>query len=134
MHCGAIMPAVLVAEDDESLLSALAAFLRRRGFSVVETRTAAEAIAVLRSEAAVDVVFSDVNMPGGMDGFGLAHWVRLHRPEIPVMLTSGKTRNVAQATAGGDDGVVSFLPKPYEPSHVERTIRRVVNERSIDLG
>ena len=121
------MAAVLIAEDEALLLSAIADFLRRRGFTVMEARSAAEALAVLKTEATVDVVFSDVNMPGGMDGFELAHWMRQHRPGVPVMLTSAKVRKVTRTTAANDE-VMNFLPKPYDPSCVERTIRRLVSE------
>src|SRR5512139_614094 len=85
-------PAVLVVEDDVLVRTVLAAYLRECGFDVVEAGSADEAIRVLEAGIRVDIVFSDVNMPGSMDGFGLARWLRRERPGLKIILTTGAGR------------------------------------------
>ena len=69
-------PSVLVVEDDVLVRTVVAAYLRECGFGVVESVSADEAVRVLEAGIRVDIVFSDVNMPGKLDGFGLAQWIR----------------------------------------------------------
>lgn len=69
-------PVVLVVEDDVLIRTSAAEYLRASGYKTVEATTAAEAVDVINSGAPVDVVFTDVRMPGGMDGVELAGWVR----------------------------------------------------------
>lgn len=87
-------PVVLVVEDEAMIRLALSDYLQDCGFVVLDVGNAAEAIAALETKAfAVDVVLTDVRMPGEMDGFGLARWIRQHRPGLPVLITTGdKTR------------------------------------------
>jgi two-component system, response regulator PdtaR len=80
-------PTILIVEDDVLVRSLVAAYLRECGFDVVEANGADEAIRVLQAEVPIDIVFSDIQMPGSMDGFGLAQWVRRERPWLKVILT-----------------------------------------------
>jgi len=116
---------ILIVEDEVLIRLVLADFLRGCGFRVVEAASATEAIAVLESGQAVELVLSDIEMPGEMDGFGLAQWVRTHRAGLPIVLTSGIARKVNEAgKVCKEEG--SFLPKPYDLGDVERTIRRLL--------
>src|SRR5215475_1706767 len=90
-------PSVLVVEDDVLVRVVVAGYLRDCGFEVIEAGDASEAIRILEAGIEVDVVFSDVNMPGDMDGFGLAQWVRREREHIKVILTSGVRRTAKEA-------------------------------------
>src|ERR1700690_3128346 len=81
---------VLVVEDEMMVRQPIAEYLRDCGYNVLEAADASEAIALLGSDQ-VDVVFSDVRMPGRMDGFGLARWLRQNHPDVSVLLTSGWT-------------------------------------------
>ena len=81
---------VLVAEDEILVRTVIAAYLRDCGFDVVEAGNADEAVRVLEAGTRVDIVFSDVNMPGRLDGFGLAQWLRRKRPGLKIILTSGR--------------------------------------------
>src|SRR5262245_41278519 len=92
-------PVILVVEDEVLVRSIVAAYLSECGFDVIEASGADEAVRVLQADVAIDIVFSDVNMPGSMDGFGLAQWVRRERPWLKVILTSGAART---AKAAGD--------------------------------
>lgn len=115
-------PTVLVVEDQVLVRLAVAEYLRDCGWRVLEAGNAAEALAVLEAaDVAVDVLFSDVEMPGPMDGFGLARWVRAHRPGVRVLLTSGGVASAAAKAAGlCQDG--PLLAKPYDHREVVRRI------------
>jgi CheY-like chemotaxis protein len=120
---------VLVVEDEVLLRLAIAEYLRDCGFRVIEAVSADEAIAVLEQPGlAVDVIFSDIEMPGTMDGFGLAQLARSNWPEIDVILTGSVPRAVnAAADLCESEGPV---PKPYEPVTVHDRIRRLLGARS----
>ena len=111
-------PTILVVEDDVLVRNLAAAYLRDCGFDVIEANGADEAIRVLQAEVPVDVVFSDIQMPGSMDGIGLAQWVRRERPWLKVILTSGAART------GNDAGPI--LVKPYDHAELERHIRSLL--------
>lgn len=89
---------VLVVEDEVLLRLVISEYLRDCGYRVVEATNADEAIVVLQQpQLAVDVIFSDIEMPGSMDGFGLAQWARSHRPGLDVILTGSVPRAVNAA-------------------------------------
>ncbi|PAX08988.1 response regulator [Sphingomonas lenta] len=115
-------PAILVV-DDEPLVRFLAAeILEEDGFRVVEAGDAHEALAVLRTEAVpVHLVFSDIQMPGGLDGCDLARWVRENRPGLPVILTSGRIGD--DALPGELRQLAPIVGKPYSFDHLTYCIR-----------
>jgi CheY-like chemotaxis protein len=114
---------ILVVEDEVLVRSVVGMFLRDCGFQVVEAGNADEAIRVLESGLAVDVVFSDINMPGSMDGFGLAEWMRSERPGLHLILTSGSPQ---RTDALGKHR--PLLAKPYNHTELERLIRALLAE------
>lgn len=118
------MHTVLVVEDETMVRMPIAEFLRDCGYNVLEAGDASEAIAAMASEEPVNLVFSDVRMPGQMDGFGLAEWFEAHYPAVPVLLTSGYNggRNLpVPARARG-----RFIEKPYSQSQVARRIANLL--------
>ena len=117
-------PAVLVVEDEVLIRMAVSDYLRECGFHVIEAGNAEEAIEVLKADTAVDIVFSDVNMPGNLDGFGLAQWIRRERPQLKIILTSGVSRKAKEAGSLCGDG--PFLTKPYHHEDLERHIRQLL--------
>jgi len=117
-------PVVLVVEDDVLVRNIVAAYQRECGFDVIEASSADEAIRVLQADVKVDIVFSDVNMPGSMDGFGLAQWVRRERPWLRVILTSGAARTAKEAGDLCEQGPI--LAKPYDHAELERNIRALL--------
>ncbi len=100
----------MVVEDEILVRSATAEYLRGCGYVAVEAADASEAVAIIQSGTAIDLVFSDIEMPGSeaMNGIGLVQWMARHRPLIPVILTSGRRRSAAEVGAP-----VMFLRKPY---------------------
>ena len=102
---------VLVVEDEPLILMALVAHLDDRGFTVREACCAAEAIAILEEPGCpIDLVFSDVRMPGEMDGFGLSKWIFDNHPNIPVILASG---NLGQLSVSENLCGAGTMAKPY---------------------
>jgi DNA-binding NtrC family response regulator len=116
-------PAVLLVEDEILIRSATAEFLRSTGYRVIEAANAAEAIAVFASAIEIDLVFSDINMPGTMNGVGLARWIADHHPGIHVILTSA----IGNARAAGATGA-AFLRKPYRLAEAVRRIGALLND------
>ena len=101
---------ILYVEDDALFRITLADHLRNVGYHVVEAGTAEEAVKVLSSGTKIDLVFSDVELPGTMGGFALAVWIRRHHLFIPVVLTSGVGSVTCPLTR---QHLVPFLEKPY---------------------
>ena len=92
-------------------------------FAVIEADTADEAVKVLEQEAAnVHAVFTDVNMPGEMDGVGLAHHVRRHWPHIGLIAASGRHRLEEGHLPVGS----RFVSKPYDLDEVVSHVRNLV--------
>ena len=118
---------VLVVEDEVLLRLVIAEYLRDCGYKVIEAADADEAIVVLKQDhLQIDVLFSDIEMPGAMDGFGLAQWTRSNRPGVEVILTGSVPRAVDKAANLCEEGT---LPKPYEPQFVHDRIRRLLAAR-----
>jgi CheY-like chemotaxis protein len=102
-------PLVLVVEDEAFVRMIAAEYLEDAGFGVVEAANAEEAWRVLESRASIKYLFTDVHMPGSMDGFALAERAHLQWPHIRLVLTSGLMR---PRKADLPDHA-AFLPKPY---------------------
>jgi CheY-like chemotaxis protein len=111
---------VLVVEDDVLLRLITASNLREAGFEVVEVANAAEAVIVLNSMA-VDVMLTDVNMPGKMNGLALAKWVYSHGLDTRIILTSDPEQSLGEARE-----YAHFLAKPYDGNEVERLLRTIL--------
>ncbi|MCW0235676.1 MAG: response regulator [Ferrovibrio sp.] len=123
---------VLVVEDEVLVRMVIAEYLRDCGYVVIEAGNAKEAVALFQADIEVDVVFTDVQMPGEMDGFGLARWVRQTRPGVDVIITSGAAKAADAAAGLCEDG--PFMQKPYEAEDVIRRIRQLLAARAGKAG
>jgi DNA-binding NtrC family response regulator len=118
---------ILVVEDDVLIRMPIAQYLRDCGYRVIEAVNADEAMTVLlHRDTVVDIVFSDIEMPGSIDGFGLAKWIREHRPGTEIVLAGTVPRSVDAAKDLCEAGPV---PKPYEAQAVHDHIRRLLSVR-----
>jgi DNA-binding NtrC family response regulator len=118
---------ILVVEDDVLVRMPISQYLRDCGYRVIEAVNADEAMVVLlHRETPIDVVFSDIEMPGAIDGFGLAKWIRENRPGLDVILTGTLTRSVDSAQELCQQGPI---PKPYDVQIVHNQIRRLLAAR-----
>ena len=104
------MARILIVEDDVFLRYALGEWLRLEDYDVMEAASADEAAAILASPAVVDLVITDVQMPGSMDGLELARRIRADRPAIAVIVVSGW----AASADIQDLGFSAFFRKPYD--------------------
>jgi CheY-like chemotaxis protein len=114
---------ILVVEDEVLIRLMISEYLREFGYTVVEARNATEATRILRTEEPVQVVFSDVRMPGDMNGLGLAKWIAHNRPEIGVVLTSAHVAPTDLPEQPED--LRNIVRKPYAPNEVLQRIRAI---------
>lgn len=114
---------VVVAEDDELIRFVISQALSDADFIVVEAQHADEAIAVLHDRAKeIHALFTDIHMPGSMDGLALAHLSRSTWPWIVLLITSGE----AQPQTNELPAASRFLPKPYQPHHAVNHLREML--------
>ena len=116
---------ILVVEDDEDVLVVAAESLRELGYQVVTAGNAAQALEILRGDQAVELLLSDVIMPGGMNGVQLTVEARRIRPELKVLLTSGYTAAALSLEHGLPDNM-NVVEKPYRREDLARKLRLVI--------
>lgn len=117
-------PTVLVVEDDVLVRAVLAETLRGEGYVVVEAENAEAALQFLATATSVDLVFSDVRMPGAINGVELARRLARERPEVPVILTSGDVDPEQLRGIGG------FLAKPYKLDHAMQMVAELLGRNA----
>ncbi len=97
---------ILVVEDEDLLRFVICEVLREDGLDVVDVANADAAMHYLNTKDNIDLVFTDVNMPGSMDGIALAQAVNDNFPKVKVIVTSGRLETI-------DVAPNAFIPKPY---------------------
>lgn len=112
---------VLVVEDDSLVRMGIACELEDAGFTVLEAEDAAAAIEILARDASITILFTDIQMPGDMDGLKLAAAVRERWPPIHIIVTSA-LRGISAATLPPS---ARFFAKPYSTDAVVRSIREM---------
>ncbi|WP_426610564.1 response regulator [Bradyrhizobium sp. McL0616] len=115
-------PVILIVEDEPLVRLGAVDTISEAGFEVIEARNADEAIAVLERRTDIHLIFTDIHMPGSMDGLKLAHFVRGRWPPIKIIATSGHARIAEDDMPEGG----RFLPKPYSKHEVIGAIRELV--------
>lgn len=121
-------PTVLVVEDDEQVRRAIVRILKRAGYRVVQAESASTALRELRGEGPVDLLLTDIVLPGPA-GTQLAADARRIRPSVPVLFVSGFTGDTGLA-AGELDERSAFLEKPFSPSELLAIVASLVRGRS----
>jgi len=116
----ALRGSVLLVEDDDEVASLVTEMLAELGYRVTRAASAQGALGALADDRAVDLVFSDVLMPGAMNGMDLAREVRRRRPHMPILLTSGYSGAAFKEAASED---INVLRKPYEINALESALR-----------
>ncbi len=114
-------PVVLIVEDELLLRMDAADAIRAGGFEVVEAGNADDAIEILEARPDIKVVFTDIQMPGSMDGLKLARAVRGRWPPIKIVATSGLVDVGEKDLPEGG----RFLPKPYHAKQLAAVLREV---------
>lgn len=113
---------VLMVEDEAFLLEVITADLEDAGFEVTPAPTAEIAIALLEDGLAVDLLFTDIRLPGRMDGWHLGEAARALRPGLPIIYATGFTTTPPRLTEAS-----MFFSKPYRASAIVRAIRELVD-------
>jgi two-component system cell cycle sensor histidine kinase/response regulator CckA len=118
---------VMVVEDESALRALIERVLGEAGYQVVSFGSADEAVVALgNNDLAVDLLLTDVVLPGALQGKDLVDWVQASRPEMAILYMSGYTRN-AIVHAGRLDEGVNFLEKPFGPEALATMVRQVLD-------
>jgi signal transduction histidine kinase/CheY-like chemotaxis protein len=121
---GAPRGSVLVVEDDDEVAALVTEMLQYLGYEVTRAASAAAALGALANGRSVDLVFSDIMMPGGMNGVELAREIHRRRQDLPVLLTSGYAEAARESAA--EEGV-RVLPKPYRLEELAAALATAVS-------
>nr|WP_255633212.1 PAS domain-containing sensor histidine kinase [Demequina sp. TTPB684] len=130
-HTEAVSGVILIAEDDDLVRQFATDRLRARGYEVVEASSGPEALDRLHTMERLDLLFTDVIMPGGMTGRDLAEAVLAQRPGLPVLYASGYTENVIVHNGRLDRGV-QLLAKPYSAHHLIGRVGELLNPPAME--
>jgi CheY-like chemotaxis protein len=114
--------AILVVEDESLLRWRAMDVVEEAGFAALEASNADDALRILAAHSDIRALFTDINMPGTLDGLELAQFVHNRYPDIKLIITSGKAAPSDDEIP--EDGV--FLPKPYSTADVARYLENVV--------
>ncbi len=118
-------PSILVVDDDDLVRSGAARSLTRLGYSAPSATGPAEALALLRAgKHCIDLLFTDIRMPGAIDGFELARIVRQEFPRIAILLTTGFAGRVPK------DLSTKILYKPYKLAELAAAVRETLAGRA----
>jgi len=110
---------VLVVEDSSEVAEIATAYFQQLGYTVKQVANAHEALELLAHDPKIDLVFSDILMPGGMNGLELGHAVRRLYPAMPVLLTTGYSDSAHDSVQQG----FVVLPKPFDLAGLEQALR-----------
>ena len=113
-------PIILVVDDDGQVLEGTSEIVAALGYEVISARSGTEALSIIRNDTAIDLLFTDISMPG-MDGWELARRSKQLRPELKVLYTTGFSFAPVPETA--TLGYGPLLPKPWRPSQLHRLLQ-----------
>lgn len=124
---------ILVVEDDPDVRKVATAQLGSLGYAVIEARDAASALDVLRSDRIIDMLFTDVMMPGDLSGLDLGREAQKVRPGLAVLYTSGFTETSLQDQDPGQIADIRdrLIPKPYRLRDLARKVGEVLAAHKI---
>jgi len=114
---------ILIVDDAPAIRGFLCDHLNESGFYCLAVASGEEAVRLFEQGTAIDLVFSDVQMAGALDGFGLARWVSENRAGMPVLLASG---DLGKAKARPELWGAEIMPKPYDLDSVVRRIHAAI--------
>src|ERR1700689_5322082 len=114
--------AVLIVEDEPLIGMGAVYLVEGAGFKVYEAGSAGAAVALLELHKEICLIFTDVDMPGSMDGLKLAHYVRRRWPPVKIIVTSGHIKVTEESLPAG----AIFLPKPYDSTEIAHKVRELI--------
>ncbi len=110
---------ILVVDDDPDVLSVAKALLAQEGYTVLEAVNGSDALRLLHAHPDIALLFTDIVMPGPIDGFDLAERAKRLRPDLPVLYTSGYLKNEGVWAA-------TLLAKPWRPAHLAEAVKNLL--------
>jgi PAS domain S-box-containing protein len=116
---------ILLVEDDAGVRAVTAAMLKELQFNVIEADNGARALDIVDRESTIDLLFTDIVMPGGMNGFELGRLARERRPQLPVLYATGYSASYAAPEKGAD-----MLAKPYREADLRSKLRGLLPVRA----
>ncbi|MBL8271182.1 response regulator [Steroidobacter sp.] len=116
---------ILLVEDDAGVRAVTAAMLKELQFNVIEADNGARALDIVDRESDIDLLFTDIVMPGGMNGFELGRLARERRPQLPVLYATGYSASYAAPEKGAD-----MLAKPYREADLRSKLRGLLPARA----
>jgi CheY-like chemotaxis protein len=117
---------ILLVEDDEAVRELSAAMLGELGYGVVKAEDGATALRLLEGVPGIRLLFTDIGLPGGLDGRQLADLVLRARPDLKVLYTSGYARNAILYNGGLEPGI-ALIAKPFPMAALATKIRDVLD-------
>jgi two-component system, response regulator PdtaR len=124
MHANNQKRAVLIVEDDPLIRFLAVDIVEEAGYVAIEATDADEAVAILEARSDIAVLFTDIHMPGSMDGLKLAHAVRGRWPPIKIVIVSGKVKLTESDLPSG----ARFFAKPYQTSKMISELRSLTGQ------
>lgn len=115
-------PKVLIVEDEFLIRLTLAEALSDEGFQVSEAESGDEGLSVFTQDDGIELLITDIQLPGTLDGIGLARAARRRTPGLPVIFMTGRAEDANEARSAND----AFVPKPYLPSEICAVARRLI--------
>lgn len=119
---------ILVVEDDEDVRALVNATLGDMDYQVISASNGPSALEILRGDRHIDLLFTDVVMPGGMSGLQLAEQARNSRPDIPVLLTSGYNEEFVSAKPAFGANL-PLIRKPFRRRELGEAIANLLNKK-----
>jgi DNA-binding response OmpR family regulator len=115
---------VLIVEDEFLIRLTLAEVLADEGYTVIEAETGDEAVKLLEAGPPIDVLLTDIQLPGQLDGKALVRHVRTTQPDLPVIFMTGRPDTME---GRGPDAKEIYVAKPYLPSEICAAVRRMLD-------
>jgi len=123
---------ILIVDDEEGLRDVAAFYLKSLGYKTLTAENSVAALNILEQNDNIDMLFSDVVMPGEMDGYQLALNAHQLYPKLKVLITSGFTKKRAELNSSGNEYLIglndNLLSKPYNMSELASAIHKVLIE------
>jgi DNA-binding response OmpR family regulator len=116
------IPTILLVEDELIIRMGIAGHIHGQGYAVIEAGSGDRAMNIIESGKPIDVIITDVQMPGRHDGIALALWARRNFPQIKIIIVSGATSGVVEHL--GEEGKI--MPKPYDHEEIVARIETLV--------
>ncbi|MCP4270635.1 MAG: response regulator, partial [Gammaproteobacteria bacterium] len=123
---------ILIVDDEEALLEITSSLLKSAGYKTITATSGIQASSILKSGEKIDLLFSDIIMPGKYDGFQLASKIHQEHPHLKILLTSGYTMERENQIVSDDLFIASLaesiVNKPYDQSELTQAIRTTLDE------